>query len=132
MAPACPVLVVEDDPESRFLLERLLAVRGYRTIIATNGEEGLAMARAHKPCLIVLDLMMPVLDGRGFRDAQRKDDAISGIPVVCVSGHHDAARIAQSIEAVACLRKPLVFDDLITLVARHCGDGTPQTSPRHP
>ncbi len=122
MAPTRPILVVEDDPESRFLLERLLGIRGYRTIIATNGQEGLALARAHKPCLIVLDLMMPVLDGRGFREAQRKDDSISTIPVVCVSGHHDASRIATSIEAVACLRKPLVFDDLITLVARYCGD----------
>ncbi|MEO7189698.1 MAG: response regulator, partial [Vicinamibacterales bacterium] len=61
-----PILVVEDDEDSRTMVALLLEIEGYSSVVASDGAEGLALARERHPCLILLDLMMPRMDGRSF------------------------------------------------------------------
>ena len=80
------VLVVDDDLDSRTLLEMALAEEGYAVLVAANGAEALTVARQSHPIVILLDLAMPVMDGFAFRAAQLRDPQLAGIPVICVSG----------------------------------------------
>ena len=111
-----PVLVVEDDPDSRNMLAALLGLHGYRTVTAGNGVEGLAAARREPPAIILLDLMMPVMDGQSFRYEQLGDPALASIPVVVLSAHAQAATLAQSMGAVAHLMKPFDLGDLLGVI----------------
>ena len=99
------VLVVDDDRDIRDSLIELLERYGYRAAGAANGREALAVLEAspHLPCLILLDLMMPVLDGRGFREEQRKHAAWRTIPVIVISAYSDAQAQARALD-VECLR----------------------------
>lgn len=115
------LLIVEDDDDNRVMVATLLAIRGYSAVTATNGCEALVLAREHRPCLILLDLMMPVMDGREFRLAQLADPAIADIPVLCLSGHHDASAIARSLKAVGCVQKPVVAEILLDMIQEYCG-----------
>jgi CheY-like chemotaxis protein len=112
------LLVIEDDADSRGMLATLLTLEGYEVVTAANGLEGLAAARRHQPHLILLDLMMPVMDGTGFRQEQQQDLRIAGIPVICLSGHHAAASIAKSLSFSGCATKPIAFDDLLAMIVR--------------
>jgi CheY-like chemotaxis protein len=118
--PERPILVVEDDPDSRWMLEELLKGEGYSAVVASHGEEALEVAREHQPCLILLDLMMPVLDGRGFCREQAKDPEISEIPVIIVSAHPDASGIAEDLKAIGCVAKPILFEALLKQVNSYC------------
>jgi CheY-like chemotaxis protein len=114
------ILVVEDDPDSRAMLAAFLASQGYRVLTAANGEEGLALTRQHRPSLVLLDLMMPVMDGEQFLKHQRADVDIQQIPVVIVSAHGGAAGLALQLGACGYLPKPVDLDELCTCVARLC------------
>jgi len=78
-----------------------------------------------KPALILLDLTMPEMDGWTFRQEQQKVPRLAQIPVVLFSGHHDAARAAQSLNAVALMTKPLRLEGLVTLVEQLGRRGKP-------
>ena len=108
-----PVLIVEDDPDSRNMLAALLGLHGYRTVTAANGLEALEMARQERPAVILLDLMMPVMDGQTFRREQLKDPTLSAVPVVVLSAHAQTAQLAREIGAVAHLLKPFDLDKLL-------------------
>jgi CheY-like chemotaxis protein len=110
------ILLVEDDPDSRTMMTAALEFEGYRVITASNGVEGLELARRHKPELILLDLMMPVMAGEEFRQRQLKDRDIRKVPVVVVSAQYDAPIAARRLKAVGCVAKPIDFDALTTLV----------------
>jgi CheY-like chemotaxis protein len=111
---------VEDDENSRLMVATLLDLKGYSVVTAANGAEALRVARQQLPCLILLDLIMPVMDGPQFRAEQLADAALSAIPVVCVSGRYNAADMAREIGAVALLEKPIAVDLLLDAVRRHC------------
>jgi CheY-like chemotaxis protein len=113
-----PILVVEDDTDSRVMLATVLTLQNYRVVTAANGEEGIAMARQHRPCIILLDLMMPVMDGWEFRRRQIQDPRIADVPVVVLSAL-DPSR-AVDLAGAAFLKKPLDFDRLLDLVRRFC------------
>lgn len=113
------VLVVEDDKDSREMLGEMLALSGYRPLLAADGLEGLRLLGRERPFLILLDLMMPRMDGCAFRKAQLAVEALRAIPVVVVSADANAERKARDIEAVACLCKPLDPDDLLALVRQY-------------
>ena len=115
-----PVLVIEDEPDSRIMLATLLTMKGYSVVTAEHGAEGLDLAKHAKPCLILLDLMMPVMDGQGFRRHQLADPAIADIPVVLVSAHADAEQVATDMGAVGCLSKPISFATLISTIEDAC------------
>jgi CheY-like chemotaxis protein len=80
-----PVLVIEDDPDVRRLLVERVRNDGYRTLEAASGEEGLAMARTETPCLVLLDLLLPEMNGWEVLAQLRGDAAFADTPVVIVS-----------------------------------------------
>ena len=115
------ILLVEDDPDSRAMMTMALEFAGHRVLTASNGVEAFNMARAHHPALILLDLMMPTMSGEEFRNAQLATPDIRNIPVIVVSAHHDATRIARRMQVVGCLPKPVDLDRLTDVVEKHCG-----------
>lgn len=91
------ILVVDDDPDICTSLEAIFTDDGYRVITAKDGREGLEKARACQPNVILLDVMMPVLDGYGFLDAQKLDPSIDDIPVIVLSAGLMLDRIPREI-----------------------------------
>ena len=114
------VLVVEDDRDSRELLGEMLELSGYRPLLAADGLEALRLLGRERPCVILLDLMMPRMDGCAFRQAQLAVEALRAIPVVVVSADPNAERKARDIQAAACLGKPVDPDDVLALVQQYC------------
>jgi CheY-like chemotaxis protein len=108
------VLVVDDDPDIRAVLAEMLGATGYDVSTARDGREALQLLRAERFGLVVLDLMMPVMTGWEFREAQLGDPRISHVPVIVVS----AARSPRKVDAAAFLPKPFDLDDLLALTAR--------------
>jgi CheY-like chemotaxis protein len=114
------VLVVDDDPDILDAISFVLDTEGYRSETATNGSDALARIREGKPpCLILLDLMMPVMNGWEFRATQLEDPALSHIPVVPMTG---LGRVAQtaSLNAPGVLEKPIDLEKLLATVVRYC------------
>jgi len=116
------VLVVEDDVDIRDALVGILREEGYATDAASNGVEALDRLRsdAPRPALILLDLMMPVMNGWQFRTAQKDDAALSDIPVIVISADASVRQKAESIGANGYLKKPIELDALLDLVAKYC------------
>jgi CheY-like chemotaxis protein len=108
------VLVVEDDDDIRSLLAELLEEEGYEVVSAADGRQGLERAHEQPPHVILLDLMMPVMNGWEFREEQKRDPTIAGVPVVVVSA---AAR--ASIDASQIIAKPFTVEDVLEAVERH-------------
>jgi CheY-like chemotaxis protein len=116
------ILVVDDDVDIRDAICLVLEHRGYGAVGAANGEEALALLRASGSIdLILLDMMMPVMDGWGFRSSQPNGPAFVEIPVIVLTGDGRASSKAEAIGAAGYLRKPLDLDDLLAVVASHCG-----------
>jgi CheY-like chemotaxis protein len=113
------VLVVEDDDEARANLIQLLQFEGF---VAKGFENGAAaldyMKKSKEPCLVVLDMRMPVMDGAELRAALLRDPRLAAIPVVVVTAYDPSA--AAGLGAVRVFRKPLDFDALMNVVREHC------------
>ena len=115
------VLVVENDPGTRQVIATLLRQEGHVVEEARNGREALERLRAGlRPDGIVLDLLLPNVNGRRFRDEQMLDRALRNIPLIVLSGEPGAPREAAEMGAVACLGKPVEFDALLAALWRHC------------
>ena len=116
------VLVVDDDEVIRETIVEFLHDNGYQALGALDGQDALSKlgTDAEKPCLIVLDLMMPVMDGLSFRQQQLRDPELSDIPIVVVSAYKDVADQARDLAAAAYLKKPLKLSDLLELVQEYC------------
>lgn len=113
------ILVVEDDDAIALVLEDLLTGEGYLVDRAAHGAAALSMLESFQPHVIVLDLMMPVLDGWGFRAAQRSlTPELARIPIVVLSGARDAADAAEELGASALVVKPFGLDALLEAIAR--------------
>jgi CheY-like chemotaxis protein len=118
-AAYCPVLIVEDDEDLRDMMAQMLNIEGFSTAAVSNGREALDyLHTTRKPHVILLDLMMPVMDGWEFRRQQKADPLIAPVPVIVLSAL-DQGR-AAAVEADAFLNKPLDFDRLLELVRDHC------------
>jgi CheY-like chemotaxis protein len=113
------VLIVEDDHDVREMLAMLLRQESYEVMTATNGAEALNLMRHRRPCLVLLDLMMPVMNGWDFRRFQIADPALADIPVICLTAVFDPARVAEELN-VQCFRKPVALDDVLHVVANAC------------
>jgi CheY-like chemotaxis protein len=115
------ILVVEDDVTTRDALTLVLESEGYRVAAAANGQEALDhLRKAGRPCIILLDLMMPVKDGWQFRTEQGRDPALSTIPVIVCSADGNVGQKAASLGAAGYLQKPVDFELLLQVVQRHC------------
>ena len=110
--PDATVLVVDDDPVIQKLLQVNFEMEGYAVITASDGEEGLAKARAERPTAIVLDVMMPKMDGLEVARHLKADPETKGIPIVLLSAKAQQADIAAGTNTGAeeYLTKP--FDPL--------------------
>jgi len=116
------ILVVEDDRDLRDSLCEALRLEGYSAICAENGQVALRhLATGAKPCVILLDLMMPVMDGWTFRAEMLKDPALADIPVVVMTAA--AAARAAAVAAEAVLFKPLHMGKVVEVVLEHCPNG---------
>ncbi len=101
------VLVVEDDFDIRESIVDLLLDEGFNAISAKDGREGLLQLRMHpEVAIIVLDLSMPMLDGKRFRSEQLADPALASVPIVVLSADSNCAQSASEMGAAACLSKP--------------------------
>jgi CheY-like chemotaxis protein len=117
----CSVLVIEDDAEMRDLIKLALTAEGYRVVAVPNGRAALDHLRCTADtCVLVLDLMLPVMDGLRFRAAQLRDRSLAWIPVIVVSGDADAPRLARDVGARSFVQKPLDIERL-TQALRHVG-----------
>ena len=117
------MLLLEDDPDVREDLAFLIESRGYPVVTAADGREAIATVRAmrDRPGLILLDLMMPVMDGWTFHAALRDEPALRDIPVVVLSGIADLQLQANTLGAVDFLGKPIDLKRLWGILARVCG-----------
>ena len=116
------VLIVEDNDATREALALLLQTGGYTTAEAANGREALAYLRAHEPPrLVLLDLMMPVMNGWEFLRERRKDPEMAEVPVVLftAAGGLDAPAV-WALGANDVLHKPANPDDLLAAAGRYC------------
>ena len=101
------------------MMAQMLSIEGFSTAAVANGQEALDyLHTAPKPSVILLDLMMPVMDGWEFRRQQQADPAIAPVPVIVLSAL-DQSRAAVA-DGTAFLKKPLDFDRLLKLVRYHC------------
>jgi CheY-like chemotaxis protein len=114
------ILIAEDDPDIREDLAEILRDLGHEVTTATNGAEALASLKSGaRPCLILLDLMMPVMNGWDFRSQQLADEALCKIPVIVLTGVADLQRI-KPLRADGVLTKPFKLDPLLDSVGRYC------------
>lgn len=115
------VLVVDDHEDVRMALEALLAAEGLGVVTAQEGEEALDRLRGGlRPCVILLDLMMPKLDGWQFRHAQLADPILASIPVIAFSGYESLRGRATEIGIADVCSKPVDPGTLLRVVARYC------------
>jgi CheY-like chemotaxis protein len=120
-SPLMPcVLIVEDDMDVRELMNVLLTNHGFETMTATNGREALEQMRHRRPCLVLLDLMMPIMDGWEFRAEQLREPSLADVPVVCVTAIAEHSEMVRRLHA-PCLRKPIEFRALLEAVEGACG-----------
>ena len=127
-----PVLIVEDNHDLASFMDLLLRTAGYQTLIAHNGREALARMHEQKPCVVLLDLAMPVMDGFEFRVRQLAEPALADVPVVCVTAHYRPSQVVATL-GLRCLSKPVDVDEVERVVAEICGSGSvPPGEVSHP
>jgi len=115
------ILIIEDDESIRETLKIFLEYEGYPVKIAGNGREGFeALVTMGDPCLILLDLMMPVMDGWEFMEAVGSNRKLEKTLIVVVTAFAEKAR---GVPARAVIKKPIDLDRLLKTVREHCGAG---------
>jgi CheY-like chemotaxis protein len=113
-----PVLVVEDNADSRQMMCDFLQATGFPCVSVSDALAALIALQNHRPWLILPDLMMPDMDGAGFRDKQLRleDPQLASIPVVILSAHPDHGSFQSRMGAVGSLKKPGDLDHLLALL----------------
>jgi CheY-like chemotaxis protein len=113
------VLIVEDDADIREVLADVLECEGYSVMQAANGEEALWLLRSEPlPSAIVLDLMMPVMNGTEFRVAQLADPRLASIPVIVLTANVVATHDIERLAVAHSLMKPIRLEQLTTTLSR--------------
>lgn len=113
------ILVVEDNDDVREMMAVTLELEGHNVRTAVNGRDALEKLRGgEKPCVILLDLMMPVMNGWEFRRALEHDPALADVPVVVISAA--TGEIVRNTRADAFISKPIDMDRLLDVVCELC------------
>lgn len=122
MHQAHTVLVVDDEPAVREMLDDLLSSEGHEVVTAPDGAAALGALRdgGPRPCMILLDLMMPRMNGWDFAEELRHDDQLRDIPFVIIAANPRFAADAPKLGASSWLGKPLQLDDLLATVDELC------------
>ena len=120
MAEKTHILILEDQPETQVLLQKSLGAAGYRTTIATDGLDGLMKLEQIKPDLIIIDILMPKLNGLDFARAIRSQTATKTIPTIFLTAKDDPQSMVDGINAGAryYITKPFDMADLIKKIAK--------------
>jgi len=124
------VLVVDDEPLIRELVADALREVGFEIQCAANGLEAFDVLRGWLPSVIVLDLMMPQLDGLGFCEMLRLNPRLAKIPVLLVTAGYSPQAAAERMGASAILTKPFELDHLVEMVENLVGTATPAADSR--
>jgi CheY-like chemotaxis protein len=120
MDPRAYILIVEDDFDIREALTQILEDEGFQVRCASNGREALEVATSGPvPRLILLDLMMPVMNGWQFRAEQLKDPRLAAVPVLVISADPHLQSKAAALGVAGLLKKPIALDDLLSAVRLH-------------
>ncbi len=124
------ILVVDDEPSIRAIVAETLEEEGYQVQTASNGQEALDLVRCIPPDAVVLDMMMPVMDGWTFLQACREDPKCADLRVMCLSAAPTAAADAARLGAKACMTKPFDLDALLSTIQQLIdGEATPHDHP---
>ena len=117
---AASILVIEDDPSVRTLLSKSLGARGYDITVAKDGIEGLTVIEGMRPDLLIVDIMMPRLDGMTFVKAVKGNDATGPIPVIFLTAKNDPKSMIDGINVGAkfYVTKPFQIDDLVSKIEK--------------
>lgn len=116
-----PVLIVEDNDEVREVLAEMLGAEGAEVASAADGAEGFARLNAFpRPCLVLLDFKMPVMDGIEFLRRRNADPELARIPVIMLTGTSELAGRETELNFQGFVRKPFDPDLLMEAVRRHC------------
>jgi DNA-binding response OmpR family regulator len=116
------VLIVEDDPAARQLMDRFLRREGYQTVLAADGVEGLGQAMAQTPDLVMLDLAMPRMDGLRLLRTLRDIDTLRGVPVIITTSRSDGEAVDEAISLGVeqyLVKTRFTLKDLSAIVRRH-------------
>jgi CheY-like chemotaxis protein len=113
-----PVLIVDDDARIRAVLEQALRDEGYTTVAAADGREALARVQQEPPALILLDMMMPRMDGPEFARQLDRQGLRGTIPIVVLSAADRPGHLAAQMGATACLEKPFDLTALLDVVGK--------------
>lgn len=116
------IYIVEDDSDIRDAFNEILtAMDDYKVEAAENGQMALEYLKGSQelPDLILLDVLMPVMDGFGFREEQLKDPRLKNIPIVVLSASHRITDLAERMQARAYLKKPISIEDLLGAIEEH-------------
>jgi CheY-like chemotaxis protein len=116
------ILVVDDEPLIAMALEAVLEDAGYQVATAANGQQGLEqLAKMPRPELVLLDMMMPIMNGPTMLAAMAADPNLSGIPVIVLSSLPEEAVRARAKGVAAILRKPYTVDEILNVITRVLG-----------
>jgi len=122
---ATKILVVDDEASVRHLLQVMLTTEGYEPLLAANGAEALQIAHEHLPALILLDWMMPILDGIATLQALKNDPATADLPVVMLTARQGDSDMAQAMVKGAdfYITKPFEAEEMLAVVRRFVRNG---------
>ncbi|MEO8349179.1 MAG: response regulator [Acidobacteriota bacterium] len=125
------VLVVDDDEDLLDVLREVIAEEGYLVLTTPSAEAALEILYSGvEPCMILLDLKMPGMDGHEFRRRQLADPRLADIPVVGFTGLWNGEEVAHQLALASCLRKPVNLHHLLETVAHYCSDSDHIDLPR--
>ena len=113
------VLIVEDDADVAEMMEMFLRTQGFEIICAENGRDALSRMRQRRPCVVLLDIQMPVMDGFEFRREQLADETLAAVPVLCLTAHYDPSAISDELGA-PCIGKPVNLPQVGARVSELC------------
>jgi len=130
VARCVQILIVEDDPNIREVLKQAVEFEGYTCTTAEDGQRAYAQLQTMKePCLILLDLMMPNMNGYEFIELASKTHTVASIPVVVVSAAADASKLKtvdSSGQVKGLIKKPVELESLMATVREWCGEPKPR------
>jgi CheY-like chemotaxis protein len=113
------ILVIEDDPAIRQIIRDILEIQGYQVSVAASGHEGIQQLKTIRPqpCVVLLDLMMPVTNGWQFLDFQRNDPSLAKVPVIICSAYKESA---MAVHPSGFVQKPVQLNELLDAVRTFC------------
>ncbi len=118
--PCRTILIIEDDKDIRNALQLLIESENYNVFTAENGQEGLdQLSKIPRPCLVLLDLMMPVMNGMAFLEAVDSQVILSTLPIVVLTAYSDRAKEMKKSRTV--LKKPVDTEILFKIIKQYCG-----------